>query len=157
MNFGKLGLVLFLVGFVIAAGAGMNWMRLDGRSTYASVGAILANNPYDRMEKQVLGLSLRDDKDTMKLWMIGGSIAAVLGLGIIFAAGGATPATRTCPKCAESVRVAAVVCKHCGAELQPIDSDPDYPANDAGQGDRKYSYRALAKAAEDAERAARGK
>lgn len=151
MNVGKFGLVVFVLGLVIAAGAGMNWMSLDQRVTNASVEMTLADNTYDRLDRLVEGKTLREDMDAMRPWMIGGSIAAVLGLGIIFAGGGSAPATRTCPKCAEPVRVAAVVCKHCGADLQPI-ADSDYPANDAGQGGKKYSYRALAKAAEDAER-----
>ena len=152
MNVGKFGLAVFVLGLVVVAGAGMNWMSLDQRATNASVEMTLADNTYDRLDRLVEGKTLREDMDAMRPWMIGGSIAAVLGLGIIFAGGGATPATRTCPKCAEAVRAAAVVCKHCGAELQPVDNDPDYPANGAGQGDRKYSYRELAKAAEDAER-----
>ena len=131
-------------------------MSLDRRAGNASVEMTLADNSYDRLDRLVEGKTLREDMDAMLPWMIGGAIAAVLGLGIIFAAGGATPANRTCPKCAESVLLAAVVCKHCGAELQLVDIDPDYPANDAGQGDRKYSYRALAKAAEDAERRRQG-
>lgn len=152
MNLGKFGLVVFVLGLVIGAGAGMNWMSLDQRATNASAEMTLADNTYDRLDRLVEGKTLREDMDAMLPWMIGGSIAAVLGLGIIFAAGGASPATRTCPKCAEAVRAAAVVCKHCGVDLQPEETDPDYPASDAGQGDRKYSYRALAKAAEDAER-----
>lgn len=151
MNSGKFGLVVFVLGLVIAAGAGMNWMFLDQRATNASVEMTLADNRYDRLDRLVEGKTLREDMDAMRPWMIGGSIAAVLGLGIIFAEAGSAPATHTCPKCAEAVRAAAVVCKHCGADLQPIEADPDYPANDAGQGDRKYSYRALAKAAEEAE------
>lgn len=79
----------------------------------------------------------------------------LMGFGSLQRPSGNDRGYRTCPKCAEAVRAAAVICKHCGADLQPVDNDPDYPANDAGQGDRKYSYRALAKAAEDAEQAGR--
>lgn len=152
MNFGKLGLVIFVLGLLIAAGAGLNWMFLDQRATNASVEMTLADNTYDRMNRLVEGQSLRADIENMKRWMIGGSMAAVLGLGVVFASGGNASPTRTCPKCAETVQAAAVVCKHCGADLQPVDIDPDYPARDATQGDRKHSYRALAKAAEEAER-----
>lgn len=47
--------------------------------------------------------------------------------------------TDPCPKCAETVRMAAVVCKHCGSELSPISEQPG-----------NSSYKALAKAAEEA-------
>ena len=141
MNFGKMGLVVFVLGLVIAAGAGMHWMSLDRRAANVSVEATLADNAYDRLDRLGEGQSLGQKMDAMRPWMIGGSIAAVLGLGMIFAAGGSAAAMRTCPKCAEAVRVAAVVCKHCGADLKPVSPDQS-----------KSSYRALAKAAEDAER-----
>lgn len=141
MNFGKLGLVIFVLGLLVAAGAGLNWMSLDQRATNASVEMTLADNTYDRMDRMVEGQSLRVDIENMKRWVIGGSIAALLGVGMIFASGGNAGPTRTCPKCAETVQAAAVVCKHCGADLGPIKQQPG-----------KSSYKALAKAAEEAER-----
>ena len=65
----------------------------------------------------------------------------LLGVGTLQRPSGNDPGYRTCPKCAEAVRVAAVVCKHCGSDLQPVAPNQS-----------KSSYRALAKAAEDAER-----
>lgn len=144
MNFGKMGLVIFMLGLAIAAFAGMNRMSLDRRATNASVEATLADNAWSRINHRVDGEESREARDQMTPWIIGGGIAALLGLGMIFAAGGSSVPTRTCPKCAEVVRVAAVVCKHCGSDLQPVTPDQS-----------KSSYRALAKAAEDAERAGR--
>ncbi|WP_296280490.1 zinc ribbon domain-containing protein [Pseudoxanthomonas sp.] len=141
MNFGKMGLVVFVLGLAIAAGAGMNRMSLDRRATNASVAATLADNAWRRINHRADGEDLREARDKMIPWIIGGGIAAVLGLGMIFAAGGSFLPTRTCPKCAETVRAAAVVCKHCGTDLQPVAPNQS-----------KSSYRALAKAAEDAER-----
>ncbi len=106
MNVGKFGLIVFILGLVIAAGAGMNWMSLERRAGNASVEMTLANNTYDRLDRLVEGNALREDMDAMRPWMIGGSIAAVLGLGMIFAGGGSSVPTRTCPKCAESVMAA---------------------------------------------------
>lgn len=155
MNFGKMGLVVFVLGLVIAAGAGMNWMSLDRRAGDASVEMTLANNTYDRLDRLVEGNALREEMDAMRPWMIGGSIAAVLGMGMIFAGGGSSGPTRTCPRCAESVMAAAVVCKHCEAELQPVEVDPDYPTDEVTRDDKKYSYRALVKAVEEAEQRGR--
>ena len=144
MNFGKMGLVVFVLGLAIAAVAGMNRMSLDRRATNASVEATLADNAWRRINHRADGEDLREARDKMTPWIIGGGIAAVLGLGMIFAAGGSSVPNRTCPKCAETVRAAAVVCKHCGTDLQPIAPNQS-----------KSSYRALAKAAEEAERKAK--
>lgn len=77
----------------------------------------------------------------MNPWIIGGAVGGLLGLGMVFSAGGNAGPIRTCPKCAEDIKAAAVVCKHCGSELSPISEQPG-----------KSSYKALAKAAEEAER-----
>lgn len=152
MNVGKFGLVVFILGLVIAAIAGLNHMSFERRAVNASLEATLADNAWSRINHQADGEELRESRDNMTPWILGGGIAALLGLGMIFAAGASSGPTRPCPKCAESVRAAAVICKHCGADLQPAELDPDYPTTDAGNSDKKYSYRALAKAAEDAER-----
>ena len=65
----------------------------------------------------------------------------LMGFGSLQRPSGDDRGYRTCPKCAEAVRAAAVVCKHCGSELSPI-------SDQAG----RSSYKALAKAAEEAER-----
>jgi len=36
-------------------------------------------------------------------------------------------AERTCPYCAEDIKAAAVVCKHCGRDLAPLDDPEDGP------------------------------
>lgn len=147
MNIGKMGLVLFMVGLLLAAAAGMHRMSLERRAqqagaaavlTYDSFGSIKSSNAQSRSQK------LRQQRDAMNPWIIGGAISGLLGLGMIFAGGGTTGPTRTCPKCAEEVRAAAVVCKHCGGDLAPLPSDK--PTS---------SYGALAKAADEAERRTR--
>ena len=65
---------------------------------------------------------------------------------------------RECPYCAESVRIEAVMCKHCRSELPAVESDDDIdeirndfegePASDEGVA---YSYRELSEAAEKAQ------
>ena len=148
MNFGKFGLVLFLLGLVVAGVAGMQRMSLERQAihantqsvlTYDSFGSVTSSNAAQRAR------DLRKQRDRMTPWMVGGAIGGLLGLGLIFAGGGNGGPTRTCPKCAETVQAAAVVCKHCGSELSPIKEQSG-----------KSSYKALAKAAEEAERKNRG-
>jgi hypothetical protein len=144
MNLGKFGLVLFLLGLVVAGVAGMQRMSLGRQAIHANTQSVLTYDSFGSITSSNAAQQARDlrkQRDRMTPWMVGGAIAALLGLGLIFAGGGSGGATRACPKCAETVRVAAVVCKHCGAELSPM-NDP------LG----KSSYKALAKAAEEAER-----
>lgn len=147
MNLGKFGVVLFLLGLVVAGVAGMQRMSLERQAihantqsvlTYDSFGSITSSNAAQQARE------LRKQRARMTPWMVGGAIGGLLGLGLIFAAGSSGGPTRTCPRCAETVRAAAVVCKHCGSELSPISEQPG-----------KSSYKALAKAAEEAEAARR--
>lgn len=144
MNFGKLGLVLFVLGLVVAGVAGMRRMSLERQAIHANTQSVLTYDSFGSITSSNAAQQARDlrkQRDRMTLWMTGGTIGALLGLGLIFAGGGNARPTRTCPKCAETVQAAAVVCKHCGSELSPISEQPG-----------KSSYKALAKAAEEAER-----
>lgn len=144
MNFGKMGLVLFVLGLLLAAGAGMHRLSLDRSAQQAGAEAVLTYDSFGSIKSsnaQSRARQMRQQRDAMNPWIIGGAVGGVLGLGMIFAGGGNAGPTRTCPKCAETVRMAAVACKHCGSELSPISEQPG-----------KSSYKALAKAAEGAER-----
>jgi hypothetical protein len=68
---------------------------------------------------------------------------------------------RSCPHCAEPIRLAAVLCRHCRSAVEAMhedNTDDDdavmlEPGQDCSVEDnQKYSYRVLAKAAEEAER-----
>lgn len=89
-----------------------------------------------------------ENKQTNTYLSIGTVAVGVIlfGFGTLQRPSGNDPGYRTCPKCAEAVRVAAVVCKHCGADLPAVSPDQS-----------KSSYRALAKAAEEAERKIRNR
>ena len=144
MNFGKFGLVLFLLGLVVAGVAGMQRMSLESQAIHANTQSVLTYDSFGSITSSNAAQQARDfrkQRDRMTPWMVGGAIGALLGLGLIFAAGSSDGPTRTCPRCAETVRAAAVVCKHCGSELSPISEQPG-----------KSSYKALANAAEEAER-----
>lgn len=144
MNTGKFGLVLFLLGLVVAGVAGMQRMSLQRQAVHANTQSVLTYDSFGSITSSNATQQARDfrkQRDRMTPWMVGGAVGALLGLGLIFAAGSSGDPTRTCPKCAEAVRAAAVVCKHCGSELSPISEQPG-----------KSSYKALAKAAEEAER-----
>lgn len=144
MNIGKMGLVLFVLGLLLAAGAGMHRMSLERSAQQAGADAVLTYDSFGSIKSsnaQSRARQLRQQRDAMNPWIIGGAVGGLLGLGMIFTGGGNTGPNRTCPKCAETVRAAAVVCKHCGAELSPVSDQPG-----------KSSYKALAKAAEEAER-----
>lgn len=144
MNIGKMGLVLFVLGLLVAAGAGMNRLSLERSAQQAGADAVLTYDSFGSIKSsnaQSRARQLRQRRDAMNPWIIGGAVGGVLGLGMIFAGGGNAGPIRSCPKCAETVRAAAVVCKHCGAELSPMNDHPG-----------KSSYKALAKAAEEAER-----
>lgn len=145
MNFSKMGLVLFVLGLLLAAGAGMHRLSLERSAQQAGAEAVLTYDSFGSIKSsnaQSRARQVRQQRDAMNPWIIGGAVGGLLGLGMIFAGGGNTGPTRTCPKCAETVRAAAVVCKHCGAELSPVNDQPG-----------KSSYKALAKAAEEAGRA----
>ena len=144
MNVGKFGLVLFLLGLVVAGVAGMQRMSLERQAIHANTQSLLTYDSFGSITSSNAAQQARDlrkQRDRTTPWMVGGAIGGLLGLGLIFAAAGNAGPTRTCPTCAETVRAAAVVCKHCGAQLAPIKEHPG-----------KSSYKALAKAAEAAER-----
>lgn len=144
MNLGKFGLVLFLLGLVVAGVAGMQRMSLERQAIHANTQSVLTYDSFGSITSSNAAQQARDlrkQRARMTPWMVGGAIGALLGLGLIFAAGSSDGPTTTCPKCAETVRAAAVVCKHCGAQLAPIKEHPG-----------KSSYKTLAKAAEAAER-----
>ena len=144
MNLGKFGVVLFLLGLVVAGVAGMQRMSLERQAIHANTQSVLTYDSFGSITSSNAAQQARDlrkQRARMTPWMVGGAIGGLLGLGLIFAAGSSGGPTRTCPRCAETVRAAAVVCKHCGSELSPISEQPG-----------KSSYKALAKAAEEAER-----
>lgn len=144
MNFGKFGLVLFLLGLVVAGVAGMQRMSFERQAVHANTQSMLTYDSFGSVTSGHAAQQVRDlrkQRDRMTPWMVGSAIGGLLGLGLIFAGGGNAGPTRTCPKCAETVQAAAVVCKHCGSDLAPL------PV-----GKPESRYRALAKAVEDAER-----
>ena len=55
-----------------------------------------------------------------------GGVIALAGLLMVLLGGKGSPAaqaekdTRPCPLCAESIKIAAVKCKHCGADVEPV-------------------------------------
>ncbi len=120
MNLGKFGLVLFLLGLVVAGVAGMQRMSLERQAIHANAQSVLTYDSFGSITSSNAAQQARDlrkQRDRMTPWMVVGAIGALLGLGLIFAGGGSAGPTRTCPKCAETVRAAAVVCKHCGGDL----------------------------------------
>lgn len=147
MNLGKFGLVLFLLGLVVAGVAGMQRMSLERQAIHANTQSVLTYDSFGSITSSNAAQQARDlrkQRDRMTPWMMGGAIGGLIGLGLIFTARTSGGPTRTCPRCAETVRAAAFVCKHCGAELTPTKERPG-----------KSSYKTLSKAAEEAEQKGR--
>ena len=157
MNIGKMGLVLFVLGLLLAAGAGIHRLSLERSAQQAGADAVLTYDSFGSLKSsnaQSRARQLRQQRDAMNPWIIGGAVGGLLGVGMIFAGGGNADTIRTCPKCAEDIKAAAVVCKHCRTELQPMDADPSSAPIHAGRRESRNSYQALAAAAEEAERRA---
>lgn len=110
---------------------------------------------------RVQNLSLMETRNTHLLLSLGAVVVGVLllGFGLMQRPAEAGKGYRTCPHCAESVRIEARLCKHCQRKLPAWQSDdPDYSAEADARGgskDKQYSYRALNKAVEEAERKAK--
>ena len=110
--------------------------------------------------ERVVNLDRINTRNTHLLLSLGTVVVGVLllGFGLMQRPAEAGRGFRTCPHCAESVRIEARLCKHCQQKLPAWQSnDPDYSAETDGRGGSKneqYSYRALNKAVEDAERKA---
>lgn len=151
MNWKDLGLAVLVIGLIVTSVAGYQWLDLDAQRTRASLEVVMSGRFGSTTSTE-----LRHEQLQRMPWIIGGGITILFGIGIMFAARGQTD-SRICPQCAETVRAQALVCKHCGMQLDSI--DPDYPgdhSDDRTEEERSYSYRALAKAAEEAERRAKG-
>jgi len=61
-----------------------------------------------------------------------GAVFGILGIIVLGLAPPPKGLTRTCPRCAEDVKYAAVVCRYCGTALSPI-AAASGPLNAAGQ------------------------
>ncbi|WP_244176310.1 hypothetical protein [Pseudomonas grimontii] len=73
---------------------------------------------------RVNNLGLMADR---QIHTIVGGVIALAGLLMVLLGGKGSPAaaqaekdTRPCPLCAESIKTAAVKCKHCGADVEPV-------------------------------------
>ena len=103
----RLGLCLLVVGGLVAAYA---LLIFD-----ASVGS-------DFGSRRIMNLGLMQDRQNM---LIAGCVAAIVGtLLVVFAKSIESTAMarnandfRACPFCAEPIRMAAVICKHCGKDV----------------------------------------
>lgn len=73
--------------------------------------------------RQVNNLGLMADR---QVHTIVGGVIALAGLLMVLLGGKSAPAAQTekdvrpCPMCAESIKTAAVKCKHCGADVEPV-------------------------------------
>lgn len=83
---------------------------------------------------RVNNLGLMADR---QVHVIVGGMIALAGLLMVLLGGKGSPAaaqeekdTRPCPMCAESIRAAAVKCKHCGADVEAVAALP--PTTGAG-------------------------
>lgn len=104
---------------------------------------------------RVQNLSLMEARNTHLMLSLGTIVVGVLllGFGLLQRPAEAGKGYRTCPHCAEPVRNEARLCKHCQQKLPAWESDdPDYSLEAEGASkDKRYSYRALSKAVEQAE------
>lgn len=154
MNFEKLGIFIILIGMAIGGWAAYEYDDLKGRISRNSLDALMTigtGRTLDLLEAEVRGKEMREDLKKLPPWMVGGGALFVLGFGMMYAGRSSAGSTRTCPRCAETIQAEAVICRYCRSTLPPADRDIQSNDDDSGDGKRQ-SYRAMAKAAERAER-----
>ena len=144
MNIKVFGWWLILLGVLGGAGTGIGYLSLKGDASHAYGESVMGLGTSSGRAWHDAAREAERTQERLVPWMIGCGAVVLIGAGMCFAGGGASGPTKTCPQCAETVLAAAVVCKHCGAKLAPQQSG-------ASPGS---SYRALATAAEEAERRA---
>jgi len=162
VNFKAFGWLIFTVGLLGGLVTWIKYSSLDRDQTRAGFQAVLGMGTVDGLEARLAGVDAKEQQQRLQPWMIASGVTAVLGLCMAFAASGEPRQVRTCPKCAESIQLHAVLCKHCGTDLMAIGTegpdDTDWMAQaDERPNDRLQSYRELAAAAEKAETAAKGR
>jgi hypothetical protein len=159
VNFKAFGWLIFTVGLLGGLATWIKYSSLDRDQTRAAVQSLLGLGTTAGLEARLAGADAKGQQQRLQPWMIASGVAAVLGLCMAFAASGEPRQVRTCPKCAESIQLHAVLCKHCGTDLTAIGTEgTDWMAQaDERANDRPQSYRELAAAAEKAEAAAKGR
>lgn len=82
MNVGKMGLVLFLLGLLLAAGTGVHRMSLERSAQQAGADAVLTYDGFGSIKSsnaQIRALQLRQQRDAMNPWIVGGTVGAYSG------------------------------------------------------------------------------
>lgn len=142
MNIKVFGWWLILLGVLGMLGTGVGYFSLKDRANHAYMQSILTLGSARSAEWQGEAHEAKHTQERLVALMVGSGVALLIGIGMCLANGGTAGRKRSCPQCAEIVLAAAFVCKHCGAKLAPQQPE-SRPTS---------SYRALAKAAEEAER-----
>lgn len=133
---------LILLGVLGTLGTGIGYLSLKDQANHAYMQSVMTFGSARSAEWQREAHEAKRSQERLVALMAGSGVALLFGIGMCLASGGTTGRKRPCPQCAEIVLAAAFVCKHCGAKLAP--QQPESRATS--------SYRALAKATEEAER-----
>ncbi|MCJ1881135.1 zinc ribbon domain-containing protein [Pseudomonas nitroreducens] len=121
----KFGIVAIVVGIIVIISAlGMDVSVATGMGGRVNNLGLMA----DRQNYTILG----------GLFVMAGILMAIFGgksQSNVATSGAASAGERQCPFCAETIKAQAIKCKHCGSEVDPIQSDL------AKAEERKYEHR----------------